>query len=564
MDKIKILALGGLDEEGRDLYCVEINGDIIVIEAGMKFPTKNTPGIDFIISNFSYLVENKDRVKAFIIPKTKKNNFGALPYIYKEVKAPVYGTILTKNTLERFANFYQQPSDFDFRIVELPCSINIAGHQVDLFSTCASMPKSFGFSIKTDLGNIVYSGDFIVEYANDNFFKLDLNVLGKIAENPTLLLMSESNNSNKSGYCSPGHKISPLLKKYFKEATGRIFIALNSDNFYRIHEVFTICKDENKKVYLYDEKIKEIFELKVLDNQKTYYFNSKNIVPRDDVLRVKEQDLVILMANEGEKIYEEISILANRENADKQIKIQPNDLFIVACPPSDRTEVIATSVVDELYKAGCEVRNINSKMVNKMHAYEEDLRMLLSLLKPKYYFPIKGYYVNLLANAKIAFDMNIGLSHNNIFLLDNGQSLYLDEKGPNVDFDVDLKVNVNDIMIDGIGVGDVVNEIISERSRLSEDGVIVLGCGVSKTERMITCGPDVQMRGFLFLKDKEADILLKEITKIFVEEVENWIKTTKNYDAQHVEQLIANKLSRLLLRNNNRNPVIKPNVIIVD
>ena len=270
------------------------------------------------------------------------------------------------------------------------------------------------------------------------------------------------------------------------------------------------------------------------------------------------------MADEGEKIYEKISLLANRENDEKQIKIQSDDMFIVACPASDNTEVIATSVVDDLYRSGCDVRYITSKMINKMHAYEEDLRMLLSLLKPKYYLPIKGYYVNLLANARIAYDMNIGLTHSNIILLDNGQSLYIDEKGANIDYDLDSKVDVSDIMIDGIGVGDVVNEIINERSRLSEDGVVVIGCGISRSLRKIVCSTDVQMRGFLFLKDKEADALLKEITKFFINEVEEWLKTTKTFDVDSLENQIAFKLSKILLKNNNRNPVIKPNVIIVE
>ncbi len=562
MDKIKILALGGLDEDGRDLYCIEINKDIIVIGGGIKFPTKNTPGIDFIISNFSYLKENKERVKAFILPKGKKNSFGAIPYIYKEVQAPIYCTKLTKLLLESFSQHYHQENDYVFNVVELPNTINIAGHTIDLFSTCASIPETFGLSIRTDLGNIVYSGDFIVEYANANYFKLDLNTLGKIAEHPTLILLSESLNSTKSGYCAPNHKLSTFLTKYFKEAKGRIFLALNSDNLYRVNEAFLVCKEFNKKIFLYDEQMKFIYNLRSLG--KNDFFNPKNIISTDDILRIKEQDLVILMADEGEKIYEKISLLANRENDEKQIKIQSDDMFIVACPASDNTEVIATSVVDDLYRSGCDVRYITSKMINKMHAYEEDLRMLLSLLKPKYYLPIKGYYVNLLANARIAYDMNIGLTHSNIILLDNGQSLYIDEKGANIDYDLDSKVDVSDIMIDGIGVGDVVNEIINERSRLSEDGVVVIGCGISRSLRKIVCSTDVQMRGFLFLKDKEADALLKEITKFFINEVEEWLKTTKTFDVDSLENQIAFKLSKILLKNNNRNPVVKPNVIIVE
>lgn len=546
MNKIKIVALGGLDEDGRDLYCIDIDGDIIVISAGFKYPTKNTPGIDFIISDFSFLKANKDRVIAYILPKTKKNSFGALPYIYKEVKAPVYCTELTKYELTNFAIKYQQPSSFDFRIVKLPSSIAINGHIIDLFSTCASMPDTFGLSIRTDLGNIVYSGDFIVEYSNENHFKLDLNTLGKIAEHPTLILMSESSNSIKHGYCSPNHRLLPYLETYFKEAPGRIFVTLNSDNLYHFMEFFSVCKEFNKKIYFYDEETREIWKSRQIGNLD--YYNPKSIIELDDVLRVKDQDLVIVMSDENEKIYEKINILADHENEYKQIKINTSDTFIMACPPTDSNEVIATSTVDELYKSGCHVFYVTNKMISKMHAFEEDLKMLLSLLKPKYYFPIEGYYVNLLSNAKLAFDMNMGLSHNNIFLLDDGQTLSIDESGASVDFNLDKKVPISDVMIDGIGVGDVVNEIINDRTRLSEDGVIVLACAVSKKDRKVVAGPDIQMRGFLFLKDKEADVMLREIQKTFVDEINDRLFKTKTFDSKQVNYEISQKLARFLLK----------------
>ena len=217
MDKIKIVALGGLDEEGKDLYVVEINSDIFVFVCGMKNPTNLTPGIDFLIADFTYLKERKDRIKAYIIPKTKKTNFGALPYIYQECPAPIYCTKLTADRIIDFSKSYEVSSHFNFEFINLPDSKNISGHEITFFSTCASMPLTFGFSIKTSLGNIVYSGDFIVEYNNEQYYKLDLNTLGKIAEEPTLILLSESMNSSKTGYCSPNHRLYPFFKHCFDE-----------------------------------------------------------------------------------------------------------------------------------------------------------------------------------------------------------------------------------------------------------------------------------------------------------------------------------------------------------
>lgn len=561
-DRIRIMALGGLDEEGKDLYVIEVNDNIFVIGGGFKYPTKATPGIDFIISNFDYLKEHKDRVRGYIIPKGKRNIFGAIPYMIKDVPAPIYCTELTALRLNQFSKSRQINYNYEFKTIELPAKVTINGVVFDFFSTCASTPSTFGFSIRTPLGNIVYSGDFIVEYGNDDFFKLDLNSLGKIAEFPTLLLLSESVNATKLGYCSPNHKLINFLSNCLKKQTGRIFIALHSNNLYHINETMKACVEFNKKVIFYDDTTKDIMNLKKYWTNMN--FNPKNIVPLEDILRYKDDDLVIILSDKGERIYEKISLLVNHENEEKQVKIGPNDTFIMACPPSDNNEVIATSTIDEIYKSGCHVRYLTNKNLVKMHAYEEDLKMLLSLLKPKYYFPIEGYYVNLLANAKLAFEMRIGLTHNNIFLLDNGQPLDITEKGATIDFSNKENIQVGDIMIDGSGVGDVVNEIINDRTRLSEDGVAVFGVAVSRTTREIIAGPDVQMRGFLFLKDKEADIMLKEMTKMFIDTVNKWLKETKTFENKKIEEQIALTIGKYLLRNSNRNPVVKPNVMVID
>lgn len=561
MEKVKILVLGGLDEEGKGLYVIDVNNDIFVIGAGFKYPSKSTPGIDFIISDFSYLVENKDRVKAFILPKCKKNSFGAMPYIYQQVKAPIYCTELTKYHLEKFTKQYKQEVSYEFKTFTLPASIKISNHFVTFFATCASMPSTFGLAIKTELGNIVFSSDFIIEYGAEEHFRVDLNTLGKIAEKPTLVLMSESLNALKPGYCSPNHRIYPRLIKYLHNSTGRVFIALNSDNLYHIDETFRACKEFNKKICFYDEESLEVYNLMKMSNFKKY--NYKNILRRSDIASYNDNDVVILICDEKEKLYEKVSLLANNEIDIPMFKIKKTDTFYLASIPSDNNEIIATNTIDELYKTGCNVYHENKNTLEKMHAHEEDLKMLISLLNPKYYFPIEGYYVSLLANAKMAFEMGTGLNHNSIFLLDNGQSITFNETSYDIDFNENESIKVGDVMIDGIGVGDVVNEIISERNRLGEDGVVVLGCVLSKEKEAIIAGPDIQMRGFLFLKDKDAEIMLKEIEELFINIVSKWIKDFKDKPIIDLEEKIESAIFKLLLKNNNRNPVVKPNIIIV-
>ena len=563
MNKIKILALGGLDEDGKDLYIIEINNDIFVFNAGFKYPTKLTPGIDFIIADFTYLKENKEKIKAYILPKGKPDAFGALIYIYKECPAPIYGTTLTKVFLKRFAEHYKQGSDFEFNEISLPSVIDVAGHTITFFSTCASMPHTFGFSIKTPLGNIVYIGDFIVEYNNEKYFKLDLNTLGKIAELPTLCLLGESRNATKQGYCSPKHRLYPFLMKSFEDSDGRCFVALTDDNLYHIEEFFKACFDSNKKICFYDKNSLDIYNLKKYGGD---YFPTENIIQVDDIFRTKESSLVILITGHDASLYEKISLLASGEGELKQVRINPSDTFIFSISPSDSLEIIATSTLDEIYKTNCNVKYIKKHSLEKMHACEEDIKMLLSLLKPKYYLPIEGYYVDLLANAKIAFDMRLGLSHKNIFLLDNGQSLKFNSEG-----EVTASYNESkddpvygDLMIDGIGVGDVVNDIISDRTRLGKDGVVVLGCAISKSQRRIVCGPDIQMRGFLYLKDKEAEMIYKDVSNYFENAVNEWAENTKDFDNEKIEMKIQEAISKNFRRTLDRDPVVRPNVLMID
>ena len=286
----------------------------------------------------------------------------------------------------------------------------------------------------------------------------------------------------------------------------------------------------------------------------------------DDIFRTKESSLVILITGHDASLYEKISLLASGEGELKQVRINPSDTFIFSISPSDSLEIIATSTLDEIYKTNCNVKYIKKHSLEKMHACEEDIKMLLSLLKPKYYLPIEGYYVDLLANAKIAFDMRLGLSHKNIFLLDNGQSLKFNSEG-----EVTASYNESkddpvygDLMIDGIGVGDVVNDIISDRTRLGKDGVVVLGCAISKSQRRIVCGPDIQMRGFLYLKDKEAEMIYKDVSNYFENAVNEWAENTKDFDNEKIEMKIQEAISKNFRRTLDRDPVVRPNVLMID
>lgn len=552
-DKVKIFALGGLDEGGKNMYVVEINDDIFVFEAGLKYPDKNRPGIDFVIPNIDYLKNNRQRIRAYIITHGHDDQFGALPFIYQDAPAPIYASEATIMMLEKFTKNVGSDTKYKTVIVEPSSQITIANRMIQLFQTTHNMMLSFGVAISSDQGYIVYTGDFIVEYNSSNRYKLDLKSLAKIAEKDVLCLMSESLASEKAGYTSPNHRIEPLIEQVFREAKGRIFISLYEQSTYTIEELVSIAALSHRKIVFYDKQSEDYINM--FKEHNLSLVDERLIISRDDLLRTRDNETVFLMLGSGEELFDKIIKLGKKENDDKRIILNKEDTFVLACPPPVTLEVIATDALDTLYYSGANIIDLNRHLVGNMHAQEEDLRMILALLKPKYYLPIKGMYRHQIANAKIALHSGLKYTHNNILLIDNGVPVtFLNGTAKIAYSDFDRIIN-GDVMVDGTGIGDINRGVIEDRQKLSADGVIVMGVGYSKDSRKIVVGPDVQMRGFVYLKDSE--LLLKTIIKILVEEMETGL--SKNViRPDEIANSIQQKVERYILRETRRRPMIIP------
>lgn len=555
-DKIKVFALGGLDEDGKNLQIIEINNDIFVIECGIRFPDKTTPGIDYIIANYDYLKENKNKVKAYILLHGHDDEIGALAYIYKDVPAPIYCSSTTKEMFLKFLNHVgKSNNDFDFHIILPTSDVMIGGRKFSFFHTCHNIADSSGVAVDTSYGNIIYTGDFIIENNAEDRYLCDLNAIAKITEKPTILLMTESVYSNKQGYTSPCHKITPLILRDFEEAKGRIFVSLFSTNAYNIGEVFRLAFTFKKKIICYDSETQEVLEtfLKTTGTD----FPKGLLADLDDINRINSTDLVVLVCGYGANLYKKMSIIALGDSEDHLVNLNPDDTFIMAAPANVNVEVVATDAIDDLYRSGAKVINLSRQKFFRMHASEEDIKMMISLTKPKYYMPVKGAFRFLLGNAKLALNMGVGLSHQNVFVLDNGLILEIDEKGAHISND---SVKTGNLLIDGMGVADSNGKTMSERERLSADGVVILACTVSKSKREIVAGPDVQMRGFMFLKD--ADSILKTVTNIFVNTINEYLaKPSCNLD--EARQIIYENCLKAIKKETNKTPVIMPLILEV-
>ena len=553
-ETVRIFALGGLDEDGNNLYVVEAGEDIIVMEAGSKYPDVSKLGIDLIIPNYTYLKENKDRVRAYIITHGHDDLFGALPFIYRDVPAPVYVSNATKVMIEAFTKKRNLDINYDFKIIEPTSKHLINGRTVRFFQTTHMMMASSGVAIKTEQGYIVYSGDYIVEYNQDPNYSHDLNALAKISEHKVLALLTESKGAERKGYTSPNHRLTPHFARPFQDAKGRIFVVVYDQSTYQLEEIINMARQHEKKIYFYDDNVREYFKrfqsIGALKIPRAY------VVDKDDILRVRQSDLVILIMGQGDEVYRQIALLAAKEHEDKRIVLDPSDTFIVAAPPAYNFENFATQAIDDLYKTGVNVIKIGRRQLAPMHAAEEDIKMLLSLLKPKYYIPVTGDYKQMMANAKPAVSMRIGLNHNNIFLLENGNVVtFVDEKaklsvvGPDV-------VAASELYIDGIGVGDTSSGVLDDRSTLSKDGVVVMGISIDKFKRQIVAGPDIQMRGFIFVR--ENDIVINELAKIYVEVVDRALKAPGKLDIELVSEEVEELAQRYLWRETRRHPMVLP------
>lgn len=556
-DKIKFFALGGLDENGKNMFAIEINDDIFILDCGMKYPDKRIPGVDVIIPNTEYLKENKHRVKAYLMTHGHDDQMGALPYIYKDIPAPICCSTVTMKMISYTTKEYGL-SDIKYNFITIDDKefVQIGGREVQFLKVTHSIPGAYAIAISTDQGYLVYTSDFIVDFGASLLHRMDIAKFAKLGDKGTLMLLTESGDADKQGHTSPKHRITPHLESLFTESPGRIFISLYSQNVYNLQEVIDLSVKSNKKIIFYNKNTLNLLNDITVDG---YHIPKQNLASIQDIQRLREQDVVVIITSVGEKIFHHLIELGVGDSKEKKIDFNENDTFVLACPPVPGTETIAIEAIDEVYKTGVRVINLSRKDIFSMHAREEDIKMMVSLLRPKFYIPVKGEFRNLMCNAKIALGLNLGYNHSNIFIFDNGMVLTVEDGKAKPDF-VNM-IKTGDIMVDGTDVGNIKTSVIQERQKMASDGVIILGATVSSKKGIVLTGNDIQMRGFIFLKDQEH--VVKEIANIFTSQVEAYL-TGFYQNSDDITRLIQEKILRYVRRETGKNPLIVPQIIDID
>lgn len=549
MNNIKIFSLGGQDEDGRNMYVIEIGQDIFLIDVGSKEAGVGQLGVEKIIPDFSYLRENKHRLRALFITHAHDDALGALTHLLEEFRVPVYTTALTARVIGDMLK-EKNIKNAKINIIERSQTLNIANTKIRTFAMTNSVPDTFGLAISTPYGNIVYTTEFIVDYdINIKSFASDIVELAEIGKEKTLALLSESVGSTKEGYTAPKHKISQILEPLIDEAVARVVVTSYAQNIYRIIELAELCSRNNKKLFFHD---KSMLDTMSLLKDLNYYHLPKNVVATLDDINSK--DTIILVTGDGTDVFNKM--FAITAGQDKRLTLKDDDTIIIASPIVAGVEVEAIQLENELYKDDHKVITINKDDLLAMHASQEDLKMMLYLFKPRYYIPIKGNYRHLVGNADIA--MGLGYTGDRIVLLDNGQVATF-EKGRLRS--ASNMISAEDVMVDGSKSLEEGSLVLKDRETLSTDGVIIVGVLIDNKTKKIIGGPDVQSRGLIYVRD--ANHVLKEVSKIMVETL-NLAVAENRYTNNDVRSEVRSKAGRYVMKETGKRPMILPSIIEIN
>lgn len=553
MSNVRIFALGGLDEDGKNMYVVENNNDIFVLECGLKYPEGEQFGVSMIIPDFTYLKENRERIKGIFITHGHDDVMAALPSLLKEIpEAPIYMAPLTASMLERRAH-KAGIKNINIHRVRRNARFKIGDTMIRTFGTTQSIADGFGIAIKTEDGYVIYSSEFIVDYdIRNEAFKFDLTNVTDLAAEGVLLLMAESVGCTRDGHSSPYHRITPLIEHYFEEAEGRMFITLFNQNIYRVIETIELAIKYNRKIMIYDEELRYL--MKDMASLGYYRIPAGLEVPIEEFSNDME-NVIVIVAGTGANIFTKVHKIANKE--DDCIEFRNTDTVIIASPAVPGTERDEASMEDDLYREAGRVAAVDNKRAFSMHASKEDLKMMMYLLKPKYYMPVKGEYRQLIANANIALDM--GFRADYIVVMDNGQVATIQDGKLQHHFD--RIANAEDVLVDGDDNLDATGMVLKDRGILSTDGAIIVGVVVNHKTKEIIGGPDVQSRGVIYLKD--ADYIIQEIGNIMERTINESVKDG-TYDNLECRSLARDKIARYVIRETGKRPMILPAIVEIN
>ena len=552
MSDIKIIALGGVRENAKNLYIVEINDSIFILDAGLRYPENEQLGVDFVIPNLDYLVENKDRIQGIFLTHGHADAIGALPYILQDAKVPVFGSSLTIELAKLFVKNAGVNKFNNFHVIDSETEIEFDDAVVSFFKTTHSIPESMGIVLGTDRGNIVYTGDFKFDQAARPYYKTDLGRLAEIGREGVLALLSDSANATSTEQTASEAEVGQEIDQVIADADGRVIIAAVASNLVRIQQVFDSAAEHGRRVVLTGFDVENIVRTAIRLKKLTVE-HEKLIVKPKDMNKFEDHELIIL---ENGRMGEPIDGLQKMAvGRHRYVQIKDGDLVYIVTTPSIAKEAAGARVNNAIYKAGGAVKMITQNLRVSGHANARELQLMLNLLRPQYLFPVQGEYRELQAHAELALE--VGILPENIYIVKRGDIMHLSE---DQGFLLEGTVPAGDVMIDGNAIGDVGNIVLRDRKVLSEDGIFIVAITVNKKERKIVSKARVNTRGFVYVK-KSRDIL-SESADIVNATVENYL-AGDSFDWGELKGAVRDDVAKFLFDQTKRRPAILPVVMEV-
>lgn len=552
MSDIKIIALGGVRENAKNLYIVEINDSIFILDAGLRYPENEQLGVDFVIPNLDYLVENKDRIQGIFLTHGHADAIGALPYILQDAKVPVFGSSLTIELAKLFVKNAGVNKFNNFHVIDSETEIEFDDAVVSFFKTTHSIPESMGIVLGTDRGNIVYTGDFKFDQAARPYYKTDLGRLAEIGREGVLALLSDSANATSTEQTASEAEVGQEIDQVIADADGRVIIAAVASNLVRIQQVFDSAAEHGRRVVLTGFDVENIVRTAIRLKKLTVE-HEKLIVKPKDMNKFEDHELIIL---ENGRMGEPIDGLQKMAvGCHRYVQIKDGDLVYIVTTPSIAKEAAVARVNNAIYKAGGAVKMITQNLRVSGHANARELQLMMNLLRPQYLFPVQGEYRELQAHAELALE--VGILPENIYIVKRGDIMHLSE---DQGFLHEGTVPAGDVMIDGNAIGDVGNIVLRDRKVLSEDGIFIVAITVNKKERKIVSKARVNTRGFVYVK-KSRDIL-SESADIVNATVENYL-AGDSFDWGELKGAVRDEVAKFLFDQTKRRPAILPVVMEV-
>ncbi|MDK2798858.1 MAG: ribonuclease [Clostridiales bacterium] len=545
--KLKIIPLGGLNEIGKNLTVFEYGNDIIILDCGLAFPEDEMLGVDLVIPDTSYLFKNKEKIRAIVLTHGHEDHIGALPYVLKDINVPVYGTKLTLGLVENKLKEHGLLSSVKLQTIKAGDEVYLGAFKVEFIRSTHSIADAVAIALHTPIGIVVHTGDFKVDYTPiEGNNMIDIARFGQLGKMGVLALMADSTNVERPGYTMSERTVGETFEEIFRYCDQRILVATFASNVHRVQQVINAAVLYGRKVAVCGRSMVNVVNVAI----ELGYMNvpEGTLIDIDHINRYKNNQVVIITTgSQGEPM----SALYRMAFSDhKKVDIVPGDLVIISATPIPGNEKLVSKVINELFKKGADVIYESLADIHVSgHACQEELKLIHSLVKPKFFIPVHGEYRHLKQHANLA--ERLGLKKKNIFIMDIGQVLELTEDSARITG----TVPAGKVLVDGLGVGDVGNIVLRDRQHLAQDGLIVVVVTISGENGSVIAGPDVISRGFVYVRESEA---LMEEVKGIAKTALSKCEEKKIKDWSTIKSTIKGSLSEFLYERTKRKPMILP------